>query len=125
MAQQVAQAISVFQEQRTGHAPKSMTVVLSEDALVVMLHGVLSPAERALALSPERAAQVREFHRQLFQSSMDDLRRDIERITGVTDPGGRSRGGDGKRCGGAFLHIWHHGAGFPVRNIINSGSLEE
>ena len=62
MAQQVAQAISVFQEQRTGCLPQAMTVVLSEDTLVVTLHEALSPAEKALASTPESAAQVQEFH---------------------------------------------------------------
>jgi uncharacterized protein YbcI len=54
MAQQVAQAASTFQEQRTGHAPKAVTVVLSEDTLVITLHEALSPAEKALA-KPRRA----------------------------------------------------------------------
>ena len=83
MAQQVAQAASAFQQQRTGHVPKAVTVVLSEDTLVVTLHEALSPAERALARSPAGAAQVQEFHRQLFSNSSDSLRREIRRITGV------------------------------------------
>jgi uncharacterized protein YbcI len=83
MAQQVAQAISAFQEQRTGHPPKAVTVVLSDDTLVVTLHEALSPAEKALASTSEGAAQVQEFHRQLFQSSVDLLREEIKRITGV------------------------------------------
>ena len=83
MAQQVAQAISVFQEKRTGYPPKAVTVVLSDDTLVVTLHEALSPAEKALASTPEGAAQVQEFHRQLFKSSVDLLREEIKRITGV------------------------------------------
>lgn len=83
MAQQVAQAISVFQEQRTGYLPKAVTVVLSDDTLVVTLHDALSPAEKALASTPEGAAQVQEFHRELFKSSVDLLRAEIRRITGV------------------------------------------
>jgi uncharacterized protein YbcI len=83
MAQQVARAASAFQQQRTGHAPQSATVVLSEDTLVVTLHGALSPAEQALAKSPAGAAEVQEFHRQLFASSADSLRQEIRRITGV------------------------------------------
>lgn len=83
MAQQVAQAASAFQQQRTGHAPQSVTVVLSADTLVVTLHGALSPAEKVMAQSPDGAAQVQEFHRQLFTSSADPLRKEIRRITGV------------------------------------------
>jgi uncharacterized protein YbcI len=83
MAQQVAQAVSVFQQQRTGYAPKAVTVVLSEDTLVVTLHEALSPAEKVLARTPAGAVQVQEFHRQLFKNSADSLRQEIKRITGI------------------------------------------
>lgn len=83
MAQQVAVAASAFQQQRTGHAPKTVTVVLSKDTLVITLHGALSPAEQAMAASPVGAARVQEFHRQLFSNSSDALRQEIKRITGV------------------------------------------
>lgn len=83
MAQQVARAVSKFQEQRTGHAPRAVTVVLSEGTLVVTLHGALTPAELALAIKPEGAMQVQEFHRKLFASSIESLREQIKRITGV------------------------------------------
>ncbi len=83
MAQQVALAAGAFHQQRTGHEPKSVTVVLSGETLVITLHGALSPAEKALAESPAGAAQVQEFHRQLFASSADALRSEIKRITGV------------------------------------------
>jgi uncharacterized protein YbcI len=83
VAQQIARAAIAFERQRTGHTPKSVTVVLSENTLVITLHGALSPAERALAQSPDGAAQVQEFHRQLFNDSADALRQEIKRITGV------------------------------------------
>ncbi len=83
MAQQIAQAASVFEQQRTGLVPKSVTVVQSEGTLVVTLHGALSPAETALSKSPAGAAQVQEFHRELFASASDALRHEIKRITGV------------------------------------------
>jgi uncharacterized protein YbcI len=83
MAQQVAQAASAYQKQRTGHVPAVVTVVLSGDTLVVTLHDALSPAEKALAQSPTGAAQVQEFHRQLFINSAEALRKEIKRITGV------------------------------------------
>ena len=83
MAQQVAEAASAFEQLRTGHEHKSVTVVLIEDTLIVTLHGALSPAERALAQTPAGTAQLQEFHRQLFTDSADTLRRKIKRITGV------------------------------------------
>jgi uncharacterized protein YbcI len=83
MAQKVAEAISVFQEQRTGYPPKAVTVVLSDDTLVVTLHEALSPAEKALSRTPEGAVRIQEFHRQLFKDSVGLLRQEIKRITGV------------------------------------------
>lgn len=83
MAEQVAQAARDFQEQRTGHVPTAVSVVLSENTLVITLHGALSPAEQAMAKSPAGAAKVQEFHRQLFANSADSLREEIKRITGV------------------------------------------
>jgi uncharacterized protein YbcI len=82
MAQQVAQVAIAFQTERTGHAPASVTVILSEDTLVITMHDALTPAEKALASSPAGAAQVQEFHRQLFRSSAGSLREEIKRITG-------------------------------------------
>ena len=83
VAQQIARVALAFEQQRTGHAPRSVSVVLGEDVLVIALHGALSVAEQALARNPAGAAQVQEFHRQLFASSSADLRQEIQRITGV------------------------------------------
>jgi len=82
MAQQVAQVAIAHQKKQTGRAPASVTVVLSDDTLVISLHDAFTPAEKALALSPAGAAQVQEFHRQLFLTSADSLRKEITRITG-------------------------------------------
>src|SRR5437879_661124 len=84
MAQQIAQAAIAFEQRRTGnHGPKSVTMVLSEGTLVITLHEALSPAEKALAKTPAGAAQIQEFHRQLFANSSDALRQEIKRITGM------------------------------------------
>src|SRR5438132_6247383 len=84
MAQRIAQAAIAFEQRRTGnHVPKWVTVVLSEGTLVITLHEALSPAERAMATNPAGAAQVQEFHRQLFASSSDSLRQEIKKITGM------------------------------------------
>ena len=83
MAQQIAQAAIAFEQRRTGHTPKSVTVVMSDNTLMITLHEALSPAERALAKSPAGAAQVQDFHRQLFTNAAASLRGEIKRITGV------------------------------------------
>ncbi len=83
VAQRVAEAAITFQKQRTGHAPRAVTVVLGEDTLVVTLHEALSPAEKSLAQSPAGAARVQEFHKELFANACEGLREEIRRITGV------------------------------------------
>jgi uncharacterized protein YbcI len=84
VARRIAQAAIAFEQRRTGkHVPTSVTVVLSEGTLVITLHEALSPAERALSKTPGGAAQVQEFHRQLFANSSAWLRQEILRITGM------------------------------------------
>jgi uncharacterized protein YbcI len=82
VAQQIADMASALQQQRTGHAPTAVTVVLGDDTLVVTMLDALTPAEKTLARSPAGAAQVQEFHRQLFANSSESLRLEIKRITG-------------------------------------------
>ncbi len=69
MAEQIARAASDFEFERTGRIPKSVTVLLGHDTVVIALHGALSPAERSLAESPAPAAQVQGLHRRLFNAS--------------------------------------------------------
>ena len=83
MAKQVARAAMSFEQHSTGHVPKSVTAVMSDDTLVITLRAALSPAEQALAQRPESAAQVQELHQQLFNDSGGTLRREIKRIIGV------------------------------------------
>ena len=86
MAEQIARAASDFEFERTGRMPKSVTVVLGENTVVITLHEALSPAEKALAQDPAGAAQVQELHRRLFDDSSESLRKEIKRITGVDVP---------------------------------------
>jgi uncharacterized protein YbcI len=83
VAQQIAQAAIASQEKRTGRSPKSVAVVLGADTLVVTLHGALSPAEQALAQTPEGVAKLQNFHQQLFANSCGPLREEIKRISGT------------------------------------------
>jgi len=83
VAQLIAAAAVAFHTKRTGHTPKSVTVVLGADTLVVTLHEALSPAEQMLAKSNEGADRVQKYHRELFTASCEPLRQEIKRITGV------------------------------------------
>jgi uncharacterized protein YbcI len=82
ISEQLALAASRLQQEQTGRAPKAVSVVLSDDTLVVTLHEALSPAEKVLAKGSEGALQVEDLHRQLFNLSSEKLRQEIQRITG-------------------------------------------
>ena len=82
-ARQIAQAARDLERLMTGRLPGSVTVILSEDTVVITLRGTLSPAETTMARNREGAAQLRELHRFLFTTSSEPLRQEIRRITGV------------------------------------------
>ncbi len=83
VAEQLAKAAGEYQKKRSGHAPSAVTVVISQDMLVITLAGALTPAEMRMASSPEGRATVQEFHRLLFADSSAEFRDEIKRITGV------------------------------------------
>lgn len=107
MAEEVAAAASALQAERTGHAPQSVTAILSGDTLVITLHGALTPAERALASTAAGAARVQEFHRQLFADSSAGIRDEIRRITGMEV---REAAAEVEPATGAVVHVFTSGA---------------
>lgn len=121
MAEQVAHTVRDYQQQRTGHAPRSVTVVLSEGTLVITLHEALTPAEKALSRTVEGAARVREFHRELFQSSVGALRAEIERITGVAV---REAAAEVETTTGAVVQVFTTGTMVQVFQLADDLSAE-
>ncbi len=122
MAQQIAEAAIAFEQRRTGnHVPKSVTVVLSEGTLVITLHEALSPAERVLAQSPAGAAQVQEFHRQLFANTSDSLRQEIQRITGMAV---REATAEIEPASGAVVQAFTTGTVVQVFLLVGSAPTE-
>jgi uncharacterized protein YbcI len=131
MAQQIAEAAIGFEKRRNGHVPDAATVVLSEDTLVISLHGALSPAEKALARTPAGAVQVQEFHRQLFDSSSASLRQEIERITGVAV---REATAEVETTTGTVIHVFTSGTmvqvfllarSLPAETWSGSGTVDQ
>ena len=106
-AQQLARLARRFQEQRTGHAPKAVNVVLSDDTLIFTLHEALTPAERALSRTAKGSAQVQEFHRRLFADSTEEMRQEIKRITGRQV---REAVVEVETATGAIVHVFSTGA---------------
>jgi uncharacterized protein YbcI len=60
-----------------------VAVFMNEDTIVIALHGSLTIAEKVLAQTPAGAAQVREFHRQLFANGSTTLLQQIRSLTGM------------------------------------------
>ena len=81
-SKELAEIALTMQSERTGHTPKAVTVVASDETVVLTLHEALTPAEKILARSEGGAAKVEQYHRALFAVSCDELRRDIQRLTG-------------------------------------------
>jgi uncharacterized protein YbcI len=81
-SKQLAEIALTMQSERTGHTPKAVTVVASDETVVLTLHEALTPAEKILARSESGAAKVEQYHRALFAVSCDELRKEIQRLTG-------------------------------------------
>jgi uncharacterized protein YbcI len=82
LSKELAQIALAMQSERTGHTPKAVTVVASEETVVLTLHEALTPAEKILASTEVGAAKVEQYHRALFAVSCDELRKEIQRLTG-------------------------------------------
>jgi len=122
MAQQIAQAAIAFEQKCTGnHVPRSVTVVLIEGTLVITLHDALSPAEKEMAKTPEGAAKMQEYHRNLFASSSDSLRQEITRITGMTV---REATAEVEPASGAVVQAFTTGAVVQVFQLAGSAPTE-
>ncbi|MFM7136378.1 MAG: Na-translocating system protein MpsC family protein [Planctomycetota bacterium] len=82
LSKELAQIAMTLQAERTGHTPKAVIVVASEETVVLTLHEALTPAEKILARTESGAAKVEQYHRALFAVSCDELRKEIQRLTG-------------------------------------------
>lgn len=81
-SKELAEIALTMQSERTGHTPTAVTVVASDDTVVLTLHEALTPAEKLLARTEAGAAKVEQYHRALFAVSCDELRNEIQRLTG-------------------------------------------
>ena len=81
-SKELAEIALTMQSKRTGHPPKAVTVVASDEMVVLTLHEALTPAEKLLARTEAGAAKVEQYHRALFAVSCDELRKEVQRLTG-------------------------------------------
>lgn len=117
IADLLAEAAKLLQLERTGHAPRAVTVVMSGDTIVMTMHDALSPAEKALARTPEGAAQVQDYHRRLFDGDSKSIRSMIERLTGRTVRGAAA---EVEPSTGAVVHAFTSGTMVHVF-LLSSG----
>jgi len=82
VSKELADIALAMQSERTGHTPKAVTVVASDETVVVTLQEALTPAEKLLVRTEAGASKVEEYHRALFAVSCNELRREIQRLTG-------------------------------------------
>jgi uncharacterized protein YbcI len=82
MSKELADIALAMQSERTGHTPKAVTVVASEETVVVTLLEALTPAEKILVRTEAGASKVEDYHRALFAVSCNELRREVQRLTG-------------------------------------------
>jgi uncharacterized protein YbcI len=94
--QRLALAANASERERRGRLPESVAVALGGETLVITLHGALSPAELRVAQTPKGAALIQEYYRVLFASACDQLRQEIERITGANV----------RRATGTVVHVF-------------------
>lgn len=121
IAQRVGQAAGAFEQRRTGRLPHSVSVALIDSTVVITLHGALSPAEKAMAQSPEAAAQMQELYRQVFASSCEALRQEIMSITGVAV---KEASADVQTMNGAVLQVSATGTVVQVFQLSQSVPAE-
>ena len=81
-SRELAEIALSMQAERTGHSPKAVTVVASDETVVVTMHEALTPAEKMLARTAAGAPQVEDYHRALFAVSCEALRQEIQRLSG-------------------------------------------
>jgi len=82
LSEELARIALAMQAERTGHTPKAVTVVASEETVVLTLHEASTPAEKILARTESGAAKVEQYHRALFAVSCDELLKETQRLTG-------------------------------------------
>jgi len=130
MARQIAEAAVAFECQRAGHVPESVSVMLGGGTLVIAVHGALSPAELALASTPEGASRVENLQRQMFHTAGGGLRNEIERITGTAIRAATTGtdGGVGSVVqafpGGTLVQVYLLGGELPVQHWTGKDPAE-
>jgi len=77
----IRHAIIKFEQEVMGRGPEDVKTLIVRDFIVIRLRGVLTPAERQLAKSPEGVELVKRLREKLIDQSRDKLCGQISDIT--------------------------------------------
>ncbi|NOX87682.1 MAG: DUF2294 domain-containing protein [Calditrichaeota bacterium] len=79
---EISAAITSFEKNHLGRGPNEARTFIIEDMILIRLKGVLTPAERKLAMDDEGAQIIKHMRRRLIESSRPLLEEIIRNITG-------------------------------------------
>ena len=83
----IRHAIVKFEQEVMGRGPEDVRTLIVRDFIVIRLRGVLTPAERQLARSPEGVDLVKRLREKLIEQSRDRLCGQISDITAAKATG--------------------------------------
>jgi uncharacterized protein YbcI len=79
----IRNAVIKFEQEFMGRGPDEVRAFIVRDLVVVRLKGVLTPAERQLAKTPEGVEMVKRLRENLFAQGRDKLCEQLSDITGA------------------------------------------
>ena len=79
----IRNAVIKFEQEFMGRGPSDVRAFIVRDIILVRLKGVLTPAERQLAKSPEGVEMVKRMRQNLIAQGRDGLASEITALTGV------------------------------------------
>jgi uncharacterized protein YbcI len=83
MENAIRNAIIKFEQEFMGRGPEEVKAFIIRDLVVVRLKGVLTPAERQLAKTPEGVDMVKRLRQTLIAQGRDKLCEQVGEITGT------------------------------------------
>ena len=78
----IRNAVIKFEQEFMGRGPSDVKAFILRDLILVRLKGVLTPAERQLAKSPDGVEMVKAMRQNLIAQGREKLSRQISDITG-------------------------------------------
>jgi uncharacterized protein YbcI len=79
----ISVAITRFEKEHLGRGPEEVRTFIIEDLVLIRLKGVLTPAEKMLAMDGGGAELIKQVRLRLIESSRDYMERIIQETTGA------------------------------------------